>query len=73
MEAAIALEKNVSQALLGLPALGPTHTDPHLCDFPENHFLDEQAKLTKMGDHLTDLRRLADPQYLLQRLTLRHD
>ena len=74
MEAAIALEKNLSQVLLDLHALGSTHTDAHLCDFLDNHFLDEQAKLIKkMGDHLTDLRRLADHQYLLQRLTLRHD
>ncbi|XP_036900896.1 ferritin light chain-like [Sturnira hondurensis] len=63
MEPAIALEKNLSQALLDLHALGSIHRDPHLCDF-----LDEQAKLIKkMGDNLTDLCRLAHPHYLLQR------
>ncbi|KAG5199933.1 hypothetical protein JEQ12_006412 [Ovis aries] len=53
--------------------------DPHICDFLENHFLDEEVKLIKkMGDHLTNLRRLAGPQaglgeYLFERLTLKHD
>ncbi|KAL1790810.1 ferritin light chain [Sigmodon hispidus] len=33
MEAALALEKNLNQALLDLHSLGSAHTDPHLCDF----------------------------------------
>nr|KAF6268614.1 hypothetical protein mMyoMyo1_005355 [Myotis myotis] len=59
--------------------LGSTRVDPHLCDFLENHFLDEEVKLIKkMGDHLTNIRRLAGPQaglgeYLFERLTLKHD
>ncbi|XP_036190129.1 ferritin light chain-like [Myotis myotis] len=79
MEAALALEKNLNQALLELHALGSTCADPHFCDFLENHFLDEEVKLIKkMGDHLTDIRRLAAPQaglgeYLFERLTLKHD
>ncbi|EPY89138.1 ferritin light chain [Camelus ferus] len=79
MEAAIALEKNLNQALLDLHALGSARADPHLCDFLENHFLDEEVKLIKkMGDHLTNLRRLSGPQaglgeYLFERLTLKHD
>nr|KAF6268616.1 hypothetical protein mMyoMyo1_005355 [Myotis myotis] len=79
MEAALALEKNLNQALLDLHALGSTRVDPHLCDFLENHFLDEEVKLIKkMGDHLTNIRRLAGPQaglgeYLFERLTLKHD
>ncbi|KAM7327225.1 hypothetical protein ACRRTK_013592 [Alexandromys fortis] len=37
--------------------------DPHLCDFIGNHFLDEEVKvIKKMGNHLTNLRRLAGPQ-----------
>nr|KAF6268618.1 hypothetical protein mMyoMyo1_005355 [Myotis myotis] len=62
-----------------LHALGSTRVDPHLCDFLENHFLDEEVKLIKkMGDHLTNIRRLAGPQaglgeYLFERLTLKHD
>uniref|UniRef100_A0A8C0K4D7 Ferritin light chain n=1 Tax=Canis lupus dingo TaxID=286419 RepID=A0A8C0K4D7_CANLU len=37
--------------------LGSARADPPLCDFLENHFLDEEVKLIrKMGDHLTNLR-----------------
>ncbi|KAJ8777598.1 hypothetical protein J1605_014251 [Eschrichtius robustus] len=52
---------------------------PHLCDFLESHFLDEQVKaVKKLSDHVTNLRRLAGPQagldeYVFDRLTLRHD
>ncbi|XP_075383853.1 ferritin light chain-like [Tenrec ecaudatus] len=79
MEAALALEKKLNQALLDLHAVGSTHTDPHLCDFLENHFLDKEVKLLKkMGDHLTNLHRVASPQaglgeYLFKRLTLKED
>uniref|UniRef100_M0R597 Ferritin n=1 Tax=Rattus norvegicus TaxID=10116 RepID=M0R597_RAT len=82
------LEKNLNQALLDLHALGSARTDPpHLCDFLESHFLDKEVKLIKkMGNHLTNLRRVAGPQpaqtgvaqaslgeYLFERLTLKHD
>ena len=79
MEAALALEKTLKQALLDLCALGSTRTDLHLCDFLENHFLDEEVKLLKkMGDHLTNIRRLGGSQAgmgesLFERLTLKHD
>ena len=79
MEATLLMEKNLNQALWGLQSLGSARTDPHICDFLENHFLDEEVKLIKkMGDHLTNLRRLAGPQaglgeYLFKRLTLKHD
>ncbi|XP_064228955.1 GRB10-interacting GYF protein 2 isoform X4 [Aotus nancymaae] len=79
MEAAMALEKNLNQALLDLHALGSARTDPHLCDFLESHFLDEEVKIIKkMGDHLTNLCRLAGPEaglgkYLFERLTLKHN
>ncbi|EGW03981.1 Apoptosis regulator BAX [Cricetulus griseus] len=87
MEVALALEKNLNQALLDLHSLGSGRTDPHLCDFLESHFLDEEVKLIKkMGNHLTDIRRVAGPQptqtgvpqpslgeYLFERLTLKHD
>ncbi|KAL1770947.1 ferritin light chain 1 [Sigmodon hispidus] len=87
MEAALVLEKNLNQALLGLHSLGSAHTDPHLCDLLENHLPEEEVKLIKkMGNHLTNLRRVAGPQpaqtgaprsslgeYLFERLTLKHD
>ncbi|XP_037587278.1 ferritin light chain-like [Cebus imitator] len=78
MEAAMALEKNLNQALLDLHVLGSTPMDSHLCDFLESHFLDEEVKIIKkMNDHLINLCRLAGPQaglgeYLFQRLTLKH-
>jgi ferritin light chain len=43
MEAALALEKNLSQALLDLHALGSACAVPHLCDFLEKHFLEEET------------------------------
>ncbi|XP_054424840.1 ferritin light chain-like [Pteronotus mesoamericanus] len=63
VETALALEKNLNQALLDLHALGSARTDPHLCDFLENHFLEEEVKLIKkMGGYLTNIHRLAGPQ-----------
>ncbi|KAK2104443.1 hypothetical protein P7K49_018299 [Saguinus oedipus] len=79
MEATMALEKNLNEALLDLHAWGSARVDPHLCDFPESHFLDEDVKLIKkMGDHLTNLCRLAGPQaglgeYVFKRLILKHN
>nr|XP_054961069.1 ferritin light chain-like [Pan paniscus] len=79
MKAAMALEKKLNQALLDLHALDSACMDPHLCDFLETHFLDEEVKLIKkMGDHLTNLHRLGGPEaglgeYLFERLTLKHD
>ena len=62
-----------------LCGLGSARANPHICDFLENHFLEEEVKLIKkMGDPLTNLCRLAGPQaglgeYLFERLTLKHD
>ncbi|KAF1499266.1 Ferritin heavy chain A, partial [Eudyptula minor] len=58
-EAALQLEKSVNQALLDLHHLATEKVDPHLCDFLESHYLDEQVKAIKvLGDHITNLRRL---------------
>ncbi|NXH73592.1 FRI2 protein, partial [Hydrobates tethys] len=60
VEAALQLEKSVNQALLDLHRLAAEKADPHLCDFLESHYLDEQVKAIKaLGDHITNLRRLA--------------
>jgi ferritin light chain len=75
----LTLEKSLNQAILDLHALGSARTDPHLCDFLENHFQDEEVKLIKkVGDHLSNPRRLAGPpaglgEYLFELLTLKHD
>ncbi|KAM9075133.1 ferritin light chain-like [Megaptera novaeangliae] len=57
----------------------PSQDEPHLCDFLESHFLDEEVRLIrKKGDHLTNHRRLAGSQvgldeYLFERITLLKD
>ncbi|XP_043849545.1 ferritin light chain-like [Dromiciops gliroides] len=63
-EAALSLEKGLNQVILKLHALGSSQEDPHLCDFLESHYLDEEVRLLKrLGDHLTKLCHVqADPQ-----------
>ena len=80
MGAAAALEKNLNQALVDLHALASTHTDRHLCEFLEDHVLDEQVKLIKkMGDYLPDTSagwpapRLGWVSSLFKRLAPKHD
>uniref|UniRef100_A0A669BXK9 Ferritin n=2 Tax=Oreochromis TaxID=8139 RepID=A0A669BXK9_ORENI len=59
MQCALQLEKKVNQALLDLHKLASQHDDPHLCDFLESHYLDEQVKsIKKLGDHITNLTRM---------------
>ncbi|XP_053111119.1 ferritin heavy chain B-like [Hemicordylus capensis] len=76
LEKALQLERKVNQALLDLHKLATEKGDPHLCDFLESEYLEEQVKAIKrLGDHLTNLRRLEVPQsgmgeYLFDKLTL---
>ncbi|KAG8508026.1 Ferritin light chain [Galemys pyrenaicus] len=79
MEATLALEKNLNQALLDLHALGSAHADVRLCAFLARHFLEKEIDLIKkLGDHLTNLRRLAGPhggelgKCLFEKLTPKH-
>uniref|UniRef100_A0A3Q2YG69 Ferritin n=1 Tax=Hippocampus comes TaxID=109280 RepID=A0A3Q2YG69_HIPCM len=59
MQSALQLEKNVNQALLDLHKLASEHVDPHLCDFLESHFLNEQVEaIKKLGDYVTNLSRM---------------
>nr|XP_020666799.1 ferritin heavy chain A-like [Pogona vitticeps]XP_020666800.1 ferritin heavy chain A-like [Pogona vitticeps] len=77
LQSALELEKKVNQALLDLHKLAMEKGDPHLCDFLESEYLEEQVKAIKqLGDHLTNLRRLGLPEsgmgeYLFDKLTLR--
>ncbi|XP_061439410.1 ferritin heavy chain A-like [Rhineura floridana] len=77
LQAALELEKNLNQALLDLHKLATGKGDPHLCDFLESEYLEEQVKAIKqLGDHLTNLRRLGVPhngmgEYLFDKLTLK--
>ena len=69
MECALHLEKSVNQSLLDLYKLATKKNDPHLCDFIETQYLDEQMKSIKeLGDHVTNLRRLGAPAW--QRISL---
>nr|AAA49532.1 ferritin [Aquarana catesbeiana] len=63
MQAALQLEKTVNQALLDLHKVGSDKVDPHLCDFLETEYLEEQVKSIKqLGDYITNLKRLGLPQ-----------
>ncbi|XP_037594130.1 ferritin heavy chain-like [Cebus imitator] len=63
MEYALHLEKNVNQSLVELHKLATDKNDPHLYDFIETHYLNEQVKSIKeLGDHMTNLRKMGAPQ-----------
>ncbi|XP_027943178.1 ferritin heavy chain-like [Eumetopias jubatus] len=76
MECALHLEKSVHQSLLELHKLATDKSDPHLCDFIETHYLNEQVKSIKeLGDHVTNLRKVGAPEsgmaeYLFDKHTL---
>jgi ferritin heavy chain len=58
-ETALQLEKDVYQALLELHAFASQHNDPHLSDYIEGEFLDEQVKSIKeYADYITNLKRV---------------
>ena len=54
MEAALAMEKNLNQALLDLHALGSARADPHLCDFLESHYLDTGTTPDSLEELITE-------------------
>ncbi|RXN31788.1 middle subunit-like protein [Labeo rohita] len=59
MQCALQLEKNVNQALLDLHKVASQKGDPHLCDFLETHYLNEQVEaIKKLGDHITNLSKM---------------
>ncbi|KAM5298235.1 ferritin, mitochondrial [Ctenodactylus gundi] len=76
MECALLLEKKVNQSLLDLHTLASDKKDPHLCDFLETHYLNEQVKSIKeLGDHVQNLVTLGAPdsglaEYLFDKHTL---
>ncbi|XP_040289160.1 ferritin, middle subunit-like isoform X1 [Bufo bufo] len=62
MQAALALEKTVNQAVLELHNVATDRKDPHLCDFLESEHLREHVEhIKKIGHHITNLRRLGLP------------
>lgn len=55
---ALDLEKEVNGSLLKLHQVATNKNDPHLCDFLENEFLNEQVKSIKeLSDMITKLNR----------------
>uniref|UniRef100_A0A2K5R2T6 Ferritin n=1 Tax=Cebus imitator TaxID=2715852 RepID=A0A2K5R2T6_CEBIM len=62
MECALHLEKNVNQSLLELHKLATDKNDPHLCDFIETHYLNEQmgAPQSGLAEYLFDKHTLGD-------------
>ncbi|KAK1346503.1 hypothetical protein QTO34_000359 [Cnephaeus nilssonii] len=63
MECALHLGKIVSQSLLELHNLATDKNDPHLCDFIETHYLNNQVKfINELGDHITNLCRMGAPE-----------
>uniref|UniRef100_G1Q4E7 Ferritin n=1 Tax=Myotis lucifugus TaxID=59463 RepID=G1Q4E7_MYOLU len=68
LEAARVMEKNLNQTLLGIHTLSSAGTHPHLCDFLENHFLDEEVKLIKKMGNTAEL-----GEYVFERLALKHN
>ena len=58
LEAAFDLEKKVNESLLGVHAVATRNNDPHLTNYLEEEFLDEQVEAIKqLGDLITKLRR----------------
>lgn len=58
LEAALELEKAVNASLLKLHALADESNDPHLADFIEEQFLDDQVEsLKEISDLITQLDR----------------
>jgi len=73
MQAALALEKNVNQALLDLHKIADSHTDAQMCDFIENEYLTEQVDAIKeLSDHVTNLKRVGTGlgEYMFDKETL---
>ncbi|XP_032868971.1 ferritin, heavy subunit-like [Amblyraja radiata] len=77
MQSSLQMEKDVNQSLLDLHKLANQHTDPSLREFLEHHYLDDQVKMIKkLGDHVTNLKRLGSPEnglgeYLFDKVSLK--
>lgn len=74
MEAALQLERDVNNSLLSMHKLASKHNDPHLTDFLEEEFLDEQVKsIKRLGDHITNLKRVGPGlgEFQFDKLTLK--
>lgn len=73
MKAALALEKNVNQALLDLHAVADKHNDYQMADWIESNFLTEQTEAIKeLSDHICNLNRVGTGlgEYMFDKETL---
>ncbi|XP_035700013.1 soma ferritin-like isoform X2 [Branchiostoma floridae] len=73
MRAALALEKNINQALLDLHKVAGSRNDPQMQDFLESEFLGEQVdSIKELGDHVTNLKRTGAGlgEYMFDKFTL---
>jgi len=58
-EAALQLEKDVYKALLELHSYASKHNDPHLTNYLEEEFIDEQVKsIQEYAGYITNLKRV---------------
>uniref|UniRef100_G1Q3B3 Ferritin n=1 Tax=Myotis lucifugus TaxID=59463 RepID=G1Q3B3_MYOLU len=63
MECALDLGKGVNQSLLDWHKVATDKNDPHLCDFTETHYLNEQVKpIKELGDDVINLCWLGAPE-----------
>lgn len=61
LEDALALERKVNDSLLKLHGIAGNNNDPHLCDFLEENFLEEQVEsINKISKLLTNAKRCGD-------------
>ncbi|ESN94667.1 hypothetical protein HELRODRAFT_156069 [Helobdella robusta] len=73
MMAALEMEKTVNQSLLDLHKMAAGKEDPHLSDWLEEHFLDEQVESIKLlSDYVTNLKRVGPGlgEYMFDKETL---
>jgi len=56
-------QKAMNASVLEVHSRAGSHTDPHLCDFLEQHFLsDSYDTIKKLGDYMGSLSRLTSPE-----------
>ncbi|XP_012585706.1 PREDICTED: ferritin heavy chain-like [Condylura cristata] len=61
LKCALYLKKTINQNLMDLHNLATSNNDPHLCNFLETYYLDQQVRAMKeLGEHLTNLLDLED-------------
>ena len=73
MQTALELEKNVNQALLDLHKVATSHDDPHMTDFLEENYLEEQVESIKqIASYVTQLKRAGTGlgEYMFDKETL---